>query len=130
MENLAKQQNTSLNGKKVLILGGSAGIGLATAKATANEGAEIIIVSSNQQRINNALKELPVGSKGYAVDLSNEQATQDFFAELGKFDHLVYCRRKYTAQSYYCHGYSRCKTIFKRTLLGSVYGCKICFAKY
>jgi NAD(P)-dependent dehydrogenase (short-subunit alcohol dehydrogenase family) len=90
MEQLTKQQSGSLNGKKVVLLGGSAGIGLATAKAVADEGATLIIVSSNQQRIDNALKELPEGSKGYAIDLTNEQQVQNFFIQLGKFDHLVY----------------------------------------
>lgn len=90
MEQLTKQQNGNLTGKKVVILGGSSGIGLATAKAAAAEGANLVIVSSNQQRINKALTELPQGSKGFAVDLTNEQQVQNFFTQLGGFDHLVY----------------------------------------
>jgi len=80
----------NLKGKKVIILGGSSGFGLATAKAAAQEGASVIIVSSNQQRISKALKELPAGSKGYAVDLSKEENIRDFFSKAGAFDHLVY----------------------------------------
>jgi len=71
-------------------LGGSAGIGLATAKAAAAEGANVIIVSSNQQRIDKALTELPAGSKGYAVDLSKEDNIRSFFEATGSFDHLVF----------------------------------------
>jgi len=71
-------------------LGGSSGIGLATAKAAAAQGAELVIVSSNQQRIDNALKELPAGSKGFAVNLADESTIKAFFEQLGKFDHLVY----------------------------------------
>ncbi|MDB4924199.1 SDR family oxidoreductase [Mucilaginibacter sp.] len=89
MEQLTKT-NGSLTGKKVVILGGSSGIGLATAKAAAQEGATVVIVSSNQQRIDNALVELPAGNKGFAVDLTDEQQIKDFFIQLGKFDHLVY----------------------------------------
>ena len=88
MEHLTKAQ--FLTGKKVIILGGSAGIGLATAKAAAAEGAQIIIVSSNQQRIDKALAELPNGSQGFAVDLGDEQQIQNFFNNTGKFDHLIY----------------------------------------
>lgn len=88
MEHLTK--TSSLAGKKVIILGGSAGIGLATAKAVAAEGAQVIIVSSNQQRIDKALTELPEGSQGFAVDLSNEQQIQSFFNNIGNFDHLIY----------------------------------------
>jgi NAD(P)-dependent dehydrogenase (short-subunit alcohol dehydrogenase family) len=88
MENQNKRNQ--LAGKSVIILGGSSGIGFATAKAAAAEGANIIIVSSNQGRINSALEELPQGSKGFAVDLSNEQNIRNFFNQAGSFDHLVY----------------------------------------
>jgi len=88
MENQIK--TSQLQGKKVIILGGSSGLGLATAKAAANEGASIVIVSSNQSRINSALNELPEDSKGYAVDLSQERSIKDFFDMIGNFDHLVY----------------------------------------
>lgn len=82
--------NSKLQGKRVILLGASSGIGLATAKAAAAEGANVVIVSSNQQRINNALKELPQGSEGYAVDLSEESNIKTFFKGIGQFDHLVY----------------------------------------
>jgi NAD(P)-dependent dehydrogenase (short-subunit alcohol dehydrogenase family) len=85
-----QSNNHSLNGKRIIILGGSSGIGLATAQAAANEGAHVIIVSGNQQRIDNALKELPEGSQGHAVDLSKEQNIKTFFDGIGQFDHLVY----------------------------------------
>jgi NAD(P)-dependent dehydrogenase (short-subunit alcohol dehydrogenase family) len=80
----------SLQGKKIIILGGSSGIGLATAKAAAKQGASIVIVSSNQEKINNALKDLPGGSEGYAVDLSKEENIKDLFSKTGNFDHLIY----------------------------------------
>jgi len=82
--------NLSLKNKRVVILGGSSGLGFATAKAAAAEGATLVIISSNQQRITDALKELPAGSKGFAVDLTSEQQVKDIFAELGEIDHLVY----------------------------------------
>jgi NAD(P)-dependent dehydrogenase (short-subunit alcohol dehydrogenase family) len=82
-------QNT-LQGKQVVILGGSSGLGLATAKAAANEGASLIVVSGNQANINKALGQLPAGSKGYAVDLRQEEKIKDFFDLIGNFDHLVY----------------------------------------
>ena len=53
-----------LAGKRVILLGASSGIGLATAKMAAAEGANIVIVSGNRNRIDQALKELPAGSEG------------------------------------------------------------------
>ncbi|SDR09545.1 NAD(P)-dependent dehydrogenase, short-chain alcohol dehydrogenase family [Chryseobacterium soldanellicola] len=76
--------------KKVVILGASSGLGLATAKAAAEEGANLVIVSSNQERIDDALKNLPKGTEGYAIDLSKEENIRLLFENIGKFDHLVY----------------------------------------
>jgi NAD(P)-dependent dehydrogenase (short-subunit alcohol dehydrogenase family) len=81
----------NLEGKKVIILGGSSGIGLATAKKAAEKRASIIIVSSNQQKINAALEELPPGTQGFAVDLSQEENIRNLFYQTGNYDHLVYC---------------------------------------
>ncbi|MBT1687995.1 SDR family oxidoreductase [Dawidia soli] len=86
-----KQANRfTLAGKRVIILGGSAGIGLAVARAAAAEGAVVVIGSSNPQRVDDALKTLPATATGYTVDLSAEEAIKDFFATMGPFDHLVY----------------------------------------
>lgn len=80
----------SLEHKKVIVLGGSSGLGLATAQAAAAEGAEMIIVSSNQQRIDKALTTLPNNCKGFAVHLDKEENIKSFFSKIGRFDHLVY----------------------------------------
>ena len=80
----------SLKNQRVIILGGSSGLGLATAIAAAEEDAVIVIVSSNQSRIDSALKELPKGSLGFVVDLSREENIKNFFDRIGRFDHLVY----------------------------------------
>ena len=79
-----------LAGKRVILLGASSGIGFATAKKAAEEGASVVIVSGNRQRVDQALKELPAGSEGYAVDLGKEENIRDFFLTAGRFDHLVY----------------------------------------
>ncbi|MDJ1505744.1 SDR family oxidoreductase [Xanthocytophaga agilis] len=80
----------TLANKKVIILGGSSGLGLATAQAAAVDGAEVIIVSSNQERIDKELETLPKSSKGLAVSLDKEENIKTFFAGAGNFDHLVY----------------------------------------
>lgn len=82
--------NSSLSGKKVIVLGGTSGLGRAAAKAAALEGANVLVVSSNQQRIDQTLNELPDGSTGYAIDLSKESNIKSFFNTIGNFDHLIY----------------------------------------
>jgi NAD(P)-dependent dehydrogenase (short-subunit alcohol dehydrogenase family) len=79
----------TLNGKRIVVLGGSSGIGLATAQAALQEGASVIIASSRQARVEQALNTLP-GAEGYAVDLTDAAAVQAFFTRIGAFDHLVF----------------------------------------
>jgi NAD(P)-dependent dehydrogenase (short-subunit alcohol dehydrogenase family) len=80
----------TLKGKRVVVLGGSSGIGLATAQAAAGDGAHVVIASSRKARIDEALAILPAGSEGHALDLADGHATQALFARLGAFDHLVF----------------------------------------
>ncbi|WP_316826328.1 SDR family oxidoreductase [Pedobacter miscanthi] len=85
-----KANEFTLEGKTVIILGGSSGLGLATAEAAAHEGAKVVIVSGNQNRINAALKSLPENCSGLAVDLGKEENIKQFFDSVAPFDHLVY----------------------------------------
>lgn len=79
-----------LDGKKIIVLGGSSGIGLATAKAAAAEGAEVLIVSGNQSHIDQALATNSGDGQGIQVDITDEGAIKRFFERTGNFDHLVY----------------------------------------
>ncbi len=80
----------TLQGQRIVILGGSSGIGFATAEAAAAEGAELVIASSSKARVQEALTRLPAGAQGQALDLTDEAAVKAFFASLGAFDHLVF----------------------------------------
>lgn len=80
----------TLNAQRIVILGGSSGIGLAIAQAAAGEGAAVVIASSRQARIDEALAALPRNTEGRAFDLTKEAAIKALFADLGTFDHLVF----------------------------------------
>ena len=80
----------TLEGKRIIVLGGSSGIGLAVAQAAACEGAAVVIASSRRARVDEALKTLPKDAEGHALDLAHEPAVRAFFARLGSFDHLVF----------------------------------------
>lgn len=80
----------TLQGQRIVVLGGSSGIGLAVAQAAAREGAAMVIASSRQARVNDALRTLPEGVEGYAVDLADEPAVRALLANIGSFDHLVF----------------------------------------
>ncbi|MBB5623470.1 NAD(P)-dependent dehydrogenase (short-subunit alcohol dehydrogenase family) [Pedobacter cryoconitis] len=89
MEQIATGKEV-LQGQKIVIIGGSAGIGLATAKSAAAKNATVIIISSNQQRINKALEELPESATGYAIDVTDEAQVKSIFEKIGFFDHLIF----------------------------------------
>jgi NAD(P)-dependent dehydrogenase (short-subunit alcohol dehydrogenase family) len=80
----------TLAGQRIVVLGGSSGIGLAAAQAAAGEGGTVVIASSRKARIDQALATLPAGTEGHVLDLADREATQRLFAQLGSFDHLVF----------------------------------------
>jgi NAD(P)-dependent dehydrogenase (short-subunit alcohol dehydrogenase family) len=75
---------------RIIILGGTSGIGLATARRAAMAGAAVTIASRRPESIERALGELPAGVVGRAVDAASSDAVAALFDELGTFDHLVY----------------------------------------
>ncbi|WP_213776659.1 SDR family oxidoreductase [Caballeronia sp. dw_276] len=79
--------------KNVLIVGGSSGIGAATAKAFAELGARVTIASRNQEKLDASAAEIKssVGStvQTAVLDTGDEAAVERFFAQTGPFDHVV-----------------------------------------
>jgi NAD(P)-dependent dehydrogenase (short-subunit alcohol dehydrogenase family) len=84
------ESGSGLPNKRVVVLGGSSGIGLAVARQATDQGAEIVIASSNAHRIEKVVSRLGSKAQGHALDLMDEQAVKGFFKALGEFDHLVY----------------------------------------
>jgi NAD(P)-dependent dehydrogenase (short-subunit alcohol dehydrogenase family) len=74
---------------KVAIIGGSSGIGLASAELFAQNGAQVIIGGRDQARLDAALACLPEGVKAQSVDFTKPESLADFFAVVGRFDHLL-----------------------------------------
>jgi NAD(P)-dependent dehydrogenase (short-subunit alcohol dehydrogenase family) len=72
----------------VVILGGSSGIGLATAKAAQAEGARVIITGRSAQRLQAARGELGNVARTVVLDVADESGTRAFFQELDHLDHL------------------------------------------
>ncbi len=80
----------SLSGKRVVVIGGSSGIGFAVAKQSVDEGARVVIASHNAERVQAAAERLTGDVKGVQLDVTDETAVRDFFTNLGAFDHLAY----------------------------------------
>jgi NAD(P)-dependent dehydrogenase (short-subunit alcohol dehydrogenase family) len=79
---------TDLSGQKVVVIGGSAGIGLETARGARAGGAEVLITGRNAERLAKAAAE--VGAESSAFDALDPPSLARFLAELeGPVDHVV-----------------------------------------
>ncbi|MCW2594001.1 MAG: dehydrogenase, short-chain alcohol dehydrogenase like protein [Mycobacterium sp.] len=80
----------SLKTTRVLIIGGTSGIGLGVATAVAGRGASPIVVSRHQTSVDRALAQLPDHARGATVDLTDVAALAQLALDLGELDHLVF----------------------------------------
>jgi NAD(P)-dependent dehydrogenase (short-subunit alcohol dehydrogenase family) len=79
---------SSLAHKTVVILGGTSGIGLATAKAAQAEGEQVIVTGRSRDRLRAAQSELGSGARSVALDVADEAGTRSLFQELERVDHI------------------------------------------
>ena len=78
-----------LNTKKVLVVGGSSGIGLATAEAAANLGAVVTIASRDETRLRQAASTLRGDVSVRVLDVQKNESIVTMFEETGPFDHII-----------------------------------------
>jgi len=78
-----------MKGKKVLVVGGRSGIGLAVAKEAQKAGAQIIVASRSAEKQKNRLKKILAGCECYALDVTQSEEIVSLFKTIGKIDHLV-----------------------------------------
>ena len=79
-----------LKAQRVVIIGGTAGIGLAVADLAIQEGASVVVASGTQERVEKAVNQLGKQADGRVVNVLQEDQVEAFFQALGEFDHLVY----------------------------------------
>lgn len=77
----------SLEQKKVVVVGGSSGIGYAAAELSKAQGAEVVIASRPGQRLEAAAKSLNL--KAIAADVTSDDAVENLFKLCGPVDHVV-----------------------------------------
>jgi NAD(P)-dependent dehydrogenase (short-subunit alcohol dehydrogenase family) len=80
----------TLRDHRIVLLGGSSGIGFAVAEGAMAEGARVVIASSGAAKVEAAVKRLGLGASGGVVDVRDEASVAAFFDTLGHFDHLVF----------------------------------------
>ena len=78
-----------LNGQTVAIIGGTSGVGLATAVLAIKAGARVVIAGRSRAKLDRAVAALGDAASGEQVDASDRDALETFFVQTGRLDHLV-----------------------------------------
>lgn len=83
---------SELKGKHIIIIGGSSGIGLQAALMAAQEGANLILVGRNPERLTEAAQAIHATGaqvQTHQVDAHDHGALETLFNDLPEFDHLI-----------------------------------------
>ncbi|TGV80218.1 SDR family NAD(P)-dependent oxidoreductase, partial [Mesorhizobium sp. M00.F.Ca.ET.149.01.1.1] len=84
-------QRKGMDMEKILIVGGSSGMGLALARRCLEEGAGVIIAGRGEAKLSAARDRLgrPGTLETAVVDISREDEVATLFARIGRLDHIV-----------------------------------------
>jgi NAD(P)-dependent dehydrogenase (short-subunit alcohol dehydrogenase family) len=74
-------------GKKVVVVGGSSGIGFSAAELARSDGADVIIASRNAERLKVAAEKL--GATAISADVTSDESVANLFRNCGPVDHVV-----------------------------------------
>lgn len=78
------------NREKILIIGGSSGIGLASAQLAVEKGYEVVIASRNHEKLKTAKEKINHENVNtFLVDITKEKSIQSLFEPVKEIDHLV-----------------------------------------
>ena len=84
---LGKQEykmSNRLEGKVAVITGGNSGIGLATAKEFAHQGAQVVLLVRTQEKLDKALTEIGHHAVGYIGDVTDLNSIESLYTNVAK----------------------------------------------
>ncbi|MGE1165724.1 SDR family oxidoreductase [Peribacillus simplex] len=113
-----------LKGKKVVIIGGSSGVGFESAKQVIAQGAEVIIASRSEDKLQNAKEKLGDRATALILDTTQEQQVQSFFEKVGQFDYLVVSAAETSGGSFLQTDTAKARQLFENKFWGQYYAAK------
>jgi NAD(P)-dependent dehydrogenase (short-subunit alcohol dehydrogenase family) len=79
-----------ITNRKIIVVGGSSGMGLGIVQAALAKGAEVVIVGRSQERLELVASQLETDRvQTVAADITREDDVRGLFETVGHFDHLV-----------------------------------------
>jgi NAD(P)-dependent dehydrogenase (short-subunit alcohol dehydrogenase family) len=89
MTTVSTAREPELLGQTVVLIGGSAGIGLETARRARREGAEVVLTGRNPERLKRAALDVDARSTA-AFDANDQESLKQFFEDLADpIDHVM-----------------------------------------
>ncbi|WDF71442.1 SDR family oxidoreductase [Novosphingobium sp. KACC 22771] len=76
-------------GQRILVAGGSSGIGLASAQMAAQYGAQVTIAARSPERLTKAVAQIGHGAQHAVLDLIDAEAVARFGETSGIWDHII-----------------------------------------
>src|SRR5262249_16684148 len=89
-----------LKGKRALVTGSTAGIGLAIAELLAKEGAKVIVNGRTAERVDAAVAKIGNGAEGLAADLGTRAGVDLAIKQIPSVDILINNMGYYEARSF------------------------------
>ena len=71
----------SLEDQRIIVVGGSSGMGLAVAKALVEAGSKVVIAGRSQEKLDSAREHIPGDVDTHSLDFTDEEAVREFFTE-------------------------------------------------
>jgi len=79
----------SISGQKIVIVGGTSGMGRAVAELAITQGAEVVVVGRSADTTMQTATQLGSGTLGVACDITDPEAITALAQAVGDLDHLV-----------------------------------------